>query len=239
MALGGIVVLGAKPKPTNAVTAVSEPQTALAARRNLLKERKITAAYLHHIWAEDFTHLWFQGKWYYLATIIDLYSRRIVGWALSTRHDTDLITAALLDALSRFASPAICHQDQGSEYTSERYDIIALSSGIELSFSAKGHPWENGFQESFYRYFKIEIKAKQLDRFAGVGELTTAIAGQIQYYNNERIHSALAMCPLAFSVSGLPPRNSTKHQTINTKKQNYLQQMLTGVRDRVSGILGA
>jgi putative transposase len=123
--------------------------------------------------------LWFQGRWYYLATLIDLFSRQVVGWTLSAHHDTDLITAALLDALSRHPPPAICHQDQ---YCSERYDIIALSLGIELSFSEKGSPWENGFQESFYRPFKLEIHAKKLDRFADLGELMAAIAKQIQYY---------------------------------------------------------
>ena len=239
MALAGVVVLGVKPKPTKVVTAVTEPQVAPEARRNLLKERSIVAAHLHHVWAEDFTYLWFQGKWYYLATLIDLFSRQIVGWALSAHHDTDLITAALLDALGRHPAPAICHQDQGSEYTSERYDIIALSLGIELSFSKKGSPWENGFQESFYRPFKLEIGAKKLDRFANLGELMEAIVKQIQYYNNDRIHSALGMSPLAFAVSGLPPQNTEKHRQIYTKQQNYLQQILTGARDRVSGIFGA
>jgi transposase InsO family protein len=239
MALGGVVPLGVKRKQPDAHKEATEPQIAPEARRNLLKERKLTAAYLHHIWAEDFTYLWFQGRWYYLATIIDLYSRQIVGWALSDHHDTDLITATLVDALSRHPSPALCHQDQGSEYTSERYDIIALSLGIELSFSVKGHPWENGFQESFYRYFKIELGAKKLDRFVDIGELSEAIAKQIQYYNTERIHSALGMSPLTFATSGLPPRNADKHQKIYSKKPTVLQQMLTGVRDKVSGILGA
>lgn len=239
MALSGVAVLGVRAKPTKAATVVTEPQVACSARRNLLKERQLIADHLHHIWAEDFTYLWFQGRWNYLATIIDLYSRQIVGWSLSIHHDTDLITAALLDALSRYAPPAICHQDQGSEYTSERYDIIALSLGIELSFSEKGSPWQNGFQESFYRPFKLEIDAKRLDRFADLGELTAAIAKQIQYYNTERIHSALNMSPLAFSTSGLPPRNSTKHKALYSKKQNYFQQMITGLRDKVSGILGA
>jgi transposase InsO family protein len=243
MVLGGVVPLGVKPKTSSAHKQAVEPQTAPQARRNLLKERGVIAGYLHHVWAEDFTHIWFQGRWYYLATVIDLYSRQVVGWALSAHHDTDLITAALLDALSRHQPPAICHQDQGSEYCSERYDIIALSQGIELSFSEKGSPWENGFQESFYRPFKLEIGAKKLDRFVDLGALSEAIAKHMQYYNTERIHSALRMTPLAFAVSGLPPRNTTKHQKLygkqHTKKPTVLQQILTGVRDRVSGILGA
>jgi transposase InsO family protein len=227
-------------------------------RKNLLIERGLTATHFHHIWAEDFTHLWFQGKWYYLATIIDLYSRKIVGWALSDHHNTDLIESALLDAFSKSnLAPSILHRDQGSEYCSDRYDILVKSQSIEPSFSDKGHPWENGFQESFYRHFKIEIKAKKLDRFESLGELTEAIARQINYYNNERIHSVLKMTPRAFSVSGLPPRNSKRHEELQGKRKEKLKQklaesktnktkrspllcyILTGVRDKVFGKVGA
>lgn len=197
------------------------------------------ASCLNHVWAEDFTYLWFQGKWFYLETVIDLYSRLIVGWALSSNHDTDLVTDALMDALSKQQPPTILHQDQGSEYCSERYDVIALSLGIELSFSEKGHPWENGFQESFYRYFKIEIGHKKLDRFSHIGELNEAIARQLNYYNNERIHSSLLMSPIAFSLSGLPPRNNIKTKQIFHKSKTLVQQIATGVRDMVFIILRA
>ena len=245
MALAAIVPLGVKrkqPYGNSAPLPVTEPQVASCARVNLLKERNLTAAYLHHIWAEDFTYLWFQGKWYYLATVIDLYSRQAVGWALSAHHDTDLVEAALLDALGCHAPPAILHQDQGSEYCSERYDIIALSMGIELSFSEKGHPWENGFQESFYRYFKLELDAKKLDRFAGIGELSAAIATQFQYYNTERIHSALATSPAAYAAGPDPAKQAKvvpqqKQKTLKLKAM--IQQIATGVRDRVFFILGA
>lgn len=245
MALAAIVPLGVKrkqPQTTTGAMPAVEPQAAPEARVNLLRQRNLTATYLHHIWAEDFTYLWFQGRWYYLATIIDLYSRQIVGWALSTHHDTDLVTAALLDALSRHEPPAILHQDQGSEYCSERYDIIALSVGIELSFSDKGSPWQNGFQESFYRCFKLELNAKKLDRFADTGKLSAAIAKQLQYYNTERIHSALSTNPAAYAA-GFDPTNQTNQAPKQTQKtlklKAMLQQIVTGVRDRVFGILGA
>ena len=231
MAIAAVVVLGVKRQQPWRHQETPELQGAPEARRNLLRERQLLAAWVHHIWAEDFTYLWFQGKWYYLATIIDLYSRQVVGWALSDHHDTDLVTAALLDALSRYEPPGILHQDQGSEYCSERYDIIALSLGIELSFSDKGSPWQNGFQESFYRCFKLEIRAKKLDRFAGIGELTAAIANQLQYYNTERIHSSLGMAPLTFAAIEKP----TEPEKLVTK----LQQIVTGVRDKVFVILGA
>jgi putative transposase len=241
MRLGGVVPLGVKRSKYAGSGSTVPPDSPLVrqARQNLLKVRGLTARYFGHIWAEDFTYLLFQSRMYYLATIIDLYSRKIVGWSLSDRHDTGLIVAALLDALGRYQPPDMLHQDQGSEYCSERYDAIMLSEGIEASFSEKGHPWENGFQESFYRYFKIEIKAKELDRFAGLGALHEAIAKQLQYYNNERIHSALGVSPQGF----LDKNGQTEIQADQTirpmfkqqKLTNYLQQIVTGVRDRVFG----
>lgn len=257
MRLGGIVPLGVKRNKyhspgdgDNTAKLSPESQTAPETRRNLLKDRNLVAGYFGHIWAEDFTYLLFQGTMYYLATIIDLYSREVVGWALSDHHDTDLIVAALLDAVSRQEPPGILHQDQGSEYCSGRYDVILLSLGIEASFSDKGHPWENGFQESFYRYFKIEIKVKELDRFADLGELYAAIAKQLHYYNHERIHSALGMSPREFvDTTNGRPQSQPAHTTTTTmpvkivakrqKQRNYFQQMVTGVREWVFGKVGA
>ena len=198
MKLAGVVPLGHRskqPKPEPATEEQVEPNI----RRNLLKEENIVASYPHHVWAEDFTYLYFYGRWYYLATVIDLYSRQLVGWALGAHHDTRLIETALLDALSRFPAPAILHNDQGSEYCSKRYFILCESAGIRLSFSKKASPWENGFQESFYREFKIELEAKRLNRFKDLGELTEAIARQLYYYNYHRLHSALKTNPVAYA----------------------------------------
>jgi transposase InsO family protein len=68
------------------------------------------------IWVQDFTHLWFKNAWVYVATVIELKTRRIVGWSVSLSHDSDLVYRALLDALSKYDSPSILHSDQGSEY---------------------------------------------------------------------------------------------------------------------------
>ena len=156
------------------------------------------ARYPHHIWAEDFTYLWFQGRFYYLATVIDLYSRQIVGWALGKRHDTGLITAALMDAVSRHPAPAILHNDRGSEYLSKMYQTICASLEIAMSASAPGSPWENGFQESFYNNFKLELG--NLSQYDNEGQLLEAIALQLHYYNTKRIHSALNTNPAAYAA---------------------------------------
>lgn len=180
---------------------------------NLLKELSLVAKYPHHIWAADFTYFWFQGRFYYLATVIDLYSRQIVGWSLGTHHNADLITAALMDAVSHYQPPAIAHNDRGSEYLSRHYQTICDSLEIAASASAPGSPWENGFQESFYNNFKLELG--DISQLADASRLHEAIALQLHYYNNRRIHTALHMSPVAYAA------RFTK------------QQIPTGVRDKV------
>lgn len=95
-------------------------------RSNLLEKYNITAKYPNHIWAEDFTYLKYQNKMYYLATVLDLYTRQIVGWALSANHDTQLIEEALLDTTGRHKPPAILHNDQGPEYCSKKYYTLCI-----------------------------------------------------------------------------------------------------------------
>jgi transposase InsO family protein len=162
------------------------------------KRDGFTAQYPHHIWAEDFTYFWFQGRFYYLATVIDLYSRQIVGWSLGKRHDTQLIVAALMDAVSKYPAPAILHNDRGSEYLSKRYRTICASLEITCSASAPGAPWQNGFQESFYNNFKLELG--EVSRLADEGQLLEVIAYQLHYYNTKRIHSALNTNPAAYAA---------------------------------------
>lgn len=199
-------------------------------RSNLLRKYDIVAAHPGHVWAEDFTYLKYQNKMYYLATILDLYSRRIVGWALSAHHDTDLIQAALLDSVSKHTSPVVLHNDQGTEYCSKRYYALSESLAIRMSFSAKASPWQNGFQESFYREFKLELDAKHLDRFECLGELTEAIAKQLHYYNTSRIHTTLKTNPAAYAA---------RFEKDNNKSKAVIQQITTEVRDRVLQEVGA
>jgi putative transposase len=199
-------------------------------RNNLLRQGSSTAQYPHHIWAEDFTYLKCQNKMYYLATVLDIYGRQIVGWALSAHHDTGLIQAALLDAVSKYQSPTILHNDQGTEYCSKKYYALCVSLEIQMSFSDKASPWQNGFQESFYREFKLELDAKHLDRFECPGELAEAIARQLHYYNTSRVHTALKTNPAAYAAG---------FARDNIKSKISIQQITTGVRDRVLQKVGA
>jgi len=161
---------------------------------NLIKD--IKAVRPCHIWAGDFTYLWFNDKWYYLATVIDLFSREIVGWQLGKRHKAQLIRLAYCDALSRHPPPVIFHADHGSEYTAESTKQLVGLSGGQMSYSDKGSPWQNGFQESFYGHFQLELG--DLTRFEHEGELYEAIAKQLYYYNHKRIHTAIRTNPVNY-----------------------------------------
>lgn len=145
------------------------------------------------VWASDFTYIPYEGRFIYVATILDLYSRQVVGWQISSRHDTALVAAALYDALENYGRPRILHSDRGSEYLSQIYRELATSCGIRLSYSAKASPWQNGYQESFYQGFKLDLGDPA--RFETAGQLIEAIHLQLYVYNTYRIHLALRMAP--------------------------------------------
>jgi putative transposase len=105
-------------------------------------------------WVQDFTYLWFEQSFCYLAVVLDLKTREVVGWRLGTNHSSDLTYAALLDALSKHSAPAILHSDQGSEYLSHRHQSLCDRMEIQLSCSAKSSPWQNGFMERWFGNFK-------------------------------------------------------------------------------------
>ena len=149
----------------------------------------------NQVWAGDFTYLRFQGLWYYLATNIDLYTREIVGFYLSSRHDTNLVTTALNRAVRCYGIPDMNHTDQGSEYTSMEYQELLQQHNIKASNSNKASPWENGFQESFYGKFKVELELENLHKDSSYGDLYNYIANQIDYYNNYRIHTGIMTTP--------------------------------------------
>jgi putative transposase len=149
------------------------------------------------IWVSDFTHISFRGKWVYLATIMDLYSREVVGWAVFTSHSVQLVVLALIDALEKHSAATILHSDQGTEYKSKIYVQLVEGASIKISMSHKGSPWENGYQESFYSQLKVDLG--DTNRYESLGELTAAIYHHIHYYNYDRIHTGLKMPPKAFA----------------------------------------
>ena len=150
-------------------------------------------------WVQDFTYLWFQRSWHYLAVVISLKTREVVGWRLGLRHSSELTHEALLDALSKHPSPAILHSDQGSEYLSYKHQLLCQRMEIQLSCSNKSSPWQNGFMERWFGNFKLELGNP--NQHKDLPQLYEAIALKIHYYNTQRIHTALGMSPAAYAAS--------------------------------------
>jgi transposase InsO family protein len=149
-------------------------------------------------WVQDFTYLYFQGVWLYLAVVLDLRTRQVVGWQLGTRHSSELTFAALLNALSKHPAPVILHSDQGSEYLSNKHRLLCDRLEITLSCSDKSSPWQNGFMESFFGRFKDDLGT--LNQFADLPQLHEGVALAIHYYNTKRIHTSLKMSPAAYAA---------------------------------------
>lgn len=149
------------------------------------------------IWVSDFTRIPFHGRVVYLATIMDVFDRKVVGWSMLTNHSVQLNLSALIDAVEKHGRPELLHSDQGSEYKSRVYTSFAENLGIKLSMSHKAAPWENGYQESFYSQFKVDLGDP--NRYRTLGELVAAVYRQIHYYNHERIHTKLKMPPQAYA----------------------------------------
>jgi len=149
-------------------------------------------------WVSDFTYLRFNSKFIYLCTFMDLFTREIVGWSLSTRHTKDLIIEAFLDAFQNQGRlPKFVHSDQGSEYNCFEYAKLITDLVVKVSMSKKASPWENGYQESFYDNFKTDL-GLEFDRFNSIGEFVEAIHQTINYYNRTRIHTSFKMAPSQF-----------------------------------------
>lgn len=153
-------------------------------------------------WVQDFTYLWFERSWHYLAVVLDLKTRRVLGWQLGMRHTSELTHGALTDALNKHPSPTILHSDQGTEYLSYSHQLTCDTYKITLSCSAKSSPWQNGFMERFFGSFKPELG--KLTEYKDQAELYEAIALTVHYYNHDRIHTALRMSPAAYAATLIP-----------------------------------
>lgn len=167
--------------------------------KNILK-RNFEAAAPNRTWVTDITYIWTQEGWLYLAVILDLYSRRVVGWAMSERITRRLALDALSMALSRRQPPRglIHHSDRGSQYASRDYRRTLAANNVVCSMSRRGDCWDNAVAESFFSTIKIELVYET--EWATRAEARTAIFEYLEvFYNGERRHSSLGyMSPAAF-----------------------------------------
>lgn len=164
---------------------------------NLLLKPDSFPDQLHVVWASDFTYVPYRQRFIYLATVIDLFSRTVVGFNVLTSHSVDLVKEALIYALINHPKPNILHSDQGKEYTAKEYINLIKSVNVQISMSRKKSPWENGYQESFYSQFKLDLGDP--NRFDSLGELAYNIYQQIHIYNQLRIHTELKMPPAEYA----------------------------------------
>ncbi len=141
-------------------------------------------------WVGDITYLWTPEGWLYLAVLLDLYSRRVIGWALSTRITQDLAIAALERAFFERNPEAglLHHSDRGSQYTSNSYQKQLKRKGLIASMSRKGDCWDNAVAESFFATLKIELG----NTFSSREAARLALIDYIEiFYNRRRRHTSL------------------------------------------------
>lgn len=144
------------------------------------------------VWCADITYLWTASGWVYLAAIIDLATRMIVGWSMATHMRTELIESALLNALGSRAPAGklVHHSDRGSQYASASYRELLARHGIECSMSRAGDCYDNAVIESFFGTFKQEWAHHH--HWSGLVEARAATHDYIEvFYNRQRLHSSI------------------------------------------------
>jgi transposase InsO family protein len=169
---------------------------------NLLA-RQFTSTAPNRVWVGDITFIWTAEGWLYLAVVIDLFSRAVVGWAMSERVTDDLTLAALRMAVeTRPAGPGLIHHsDQGSQYTSDAYRRVLADRGFVASMSRRGNCWDNAVAESFFATLEKDQLAGWIPETRDVArrEIFDFIEA---FYNRERIHSTIGyLSPMAFEAA--------------------------------------
>lgn len=156
-------------------------------------------------WVGDITYLWTDEGWLYLAVLLDLYSRKVVGWAMSERMTAALVCDALTMALWRRKMPSgvIVHSDRGSQYCAHDYQRLLKAHDLQCSMSAKGNCYDNACAESFFHSLKVELIHGE--RFATRQAMTEAVFEYIEVdYNRTRRHSANGyLSPEAFEAQSV------------------------------------
>jgi len=167
-------------------------------------QRRFAAGAPNQCWVADVTYLETAEGWLYLAVVLDLYSRRVVGWALRPTLHTDLTATALQMALGRRcpARGLLHHSDRGTQYASTAYQALLAAHGLVPSMSRRGDCWDNAVVESFFSTLKQELPVR---RWATHAAATRDVTDYIEtFYNSVRLHSTLGYrAPAAFEATHL------------------------------------
>jgi putative transposase len=162
----------------------------------------VTPQALNEVWTTDVTHIMTAQGWLYLAGVLDVYSRKVIGWAMAERLDAPLVVAALHMAIARRQPTAavIVHSDRGAEFASRVYRQTLAHHGLIASMSRTGNCYDNAHIESFWSSLKHELIYRQ--RFGSRAAARSAIFDYIEsFYNRRRLHSSLGyQSPLDFEA---------------------------------------
>jgi putative transposase len=165
-------------------------------------DRQFTADRPNQKWVADFTYIWTAEGWLYVAAVIDLFSRRVVGWSMSSSMTAQLVTDALIMAIWRRGKPdaLLHHSDQGSQYTSEQFQRLMADNGVTCSMSRAGNVWDNAAMESFFSSLKTERVGKKIYRTRA--QAKADVFDYIEcFYNPNRRHSTLGyLSPIDFEL---------------------------------------
>lgn len=163
-------------------------------------DRQFTAERPNQKWVADFTYIWTAEGWLYVAAVIDLFSRRVVGWSMSDSMTVQLVTDALMMAIWRRGKPdaLLHHSDQGSQYTSEQFQRLMADNGVTCSMSRSGNCWDNAAMESFFSSLKTERIGKKVYRTRA--QAKADVFDYIEcFYNPTRRHFTLGyLSPIDF-----------------------------------------
>jgi putative transposase len=163
-------------------------------------DRQFEAERPNQKWIADFTYIWTAEGWLYVSAVIDLFSRRVVGWSMSATMTAQLVADALLMAVWRRGKPTalLHHSDQGSQYSSEQFQRLMAESGIVCSMSRSGNVWDNAAMESFFSSLKTERTARKIYRTRN--EARADVFDYIErFYNAIRRHSTIGyLSPVEF-----------------------------------------
>jgi putative transposase len=156
--------LKARPRRRSLPPDLSERQAAAVAPNVL--DRSFEAVAPNRKWIADFTYVWTAEGWLYVSAVIDLFSRRVVGWSMQTAMTAQLVTDALVMAIWRRGKPdaLLHHSNRGSQYTSEQFQRLMIDHGVVCSMSRSGNVWDNAAMESFFSSLKTERTARKIYR---------------------------------------------------------------------------
>ena len=167
---------------------------------NNVLDRQFQADAPNQKWVADFTYIWTAEGWLYVAVVLDLYSRRVVGWSMQSSMTSQLVADALMMAVWRRGKPheLLHHSDQGSQYTSEHFQKLLAEQGVTCSMSRAGEVWDNSAMESFFSSLKIERVHRKAYRTRA--QARSDVFDYIEvFYNPKRRHSTLGyVSPVKF-----------------------------------------